>query len=161
MATASTQPRGDRVVLVAFFLLAFGFSWAVWLPAAAASRGLLAWEVPSWLGVLLGSFGPTLAALPVTAVTAGRAGLRGLLGRLLIWRVGLHWYAFALVWPAVHSLAATAIQILLGAQPRTLPTRPFCNSTRSHLRRSLAAHGHSCQWSTFSKRWWAAPWARR
>jgi membrane protease YdiL (CAAX protease family) len=114
MATANTQPRGDRATLVAFLLLAFGLSWAVWLPAAAASRGLLAWEGPSWLSGLLGAFGPTLAALLVTTVAAGRAGLRGLLGRLLIWHVGLRWYAFALLWPAVHSLAATAIHVLLG-----------------------------------------------
>ena len=33
----------------------------------------------------------------MTAVTEGRAGVRRLLGRLVLWRVGVRWYLFALV----------------------------------------------------------------
>jgi membrane protease YdiL (CAAX protease family) len=40
---------------------------------------------------------PTVAALIVTALTSGRAGVRALLRKLLIWRVGLRWYAVAIL----------------------------------------------------------------
>jgi membrane protease YdiL (CAAX protease family) len=90
---------------------------AAWLPATLASRGLLGWELPPELSRLLGTFGPSLAALLVTAATSGRRGLRALLARLAIWRVGVGWYAVALLWPAAHSLATTGVHVLLGAAP--------------------------------------------
>jgi membrane protease YdiL (CAAX protease family) len=123
-AAGRADRRGeDRRLLLGFFALAFGLSWAVWLPAAAASRGLLAWNVPLETSRAVGVFGPAAAALLVAAAAGGRAGLRALLGRLLIWRVGLGWYAFALLWPAVHGLATAAVHVLLGA-PRPDFARP-------------------------------------
>jgi uncharacterized protein len=91
-------------------------SWAAWLPTTVASRGLPGWDLPPELSRPLGAFGPTLAALLVTAVHGGPRGVRALLARLAIWRVGLGWYAFALVWPAAHSLATTGVHVLLGGQ---------------------------------------------
>jgi membrane protease YdiL (CAAX protease family) len=41
--------------------------------------------------------GPTLSAFIMTAATEGRAGLRRLLGRYVLWRVGIRWYLFALL----------------------------------------------------------------
>lgn len=38
----------------------------------------------------------TLAGVILTAIVAGKAGLRDLFGRLLIWRVGIGWWGFAL-----------------------------------------------------------------
>ena len=40
--------------------------------------------------------GPTLAALIVTGVTEGRAGVKQFLKRFIQWRVGLPWYLVAL-----------------------------------------------------------------
>jgi hypothetical protein len=39
-------------------------------------------------------FGPTLAALIMTAAIEGKAGVRRLLSRLVLWRVGIQWYLF-------------------------------------------------------------------
>jgi hypothetical protein len=75
--------------LLSFFVLAFARSWITWLPAAAASRGPLVWPVPPELSRMAGAFGPAVAALLVTIAVGGGAGLRGLLGRIRIWRVGL------------------------------------------------------------------------
>jgi membrane protease YdiL (CAAX protease family) len=41
--------------------------------------------------------GPTLSAFIMTATTEGRAGVRKLLGRYVLWRVGLRWYVIALL----------------------------------------------------------------
>ena len=54
----------------------------------------------------LGTFGPGLAAILVTALISGGAGIRKLLGSLLIWRVGFQWWLVALLLPALIYLAA-------------------------------------------------------
>ena len=62
-------------------------------------------------------FGPFLAALIVLAVTEGKSGVTGLLRRMVRWRVGLQWYAVALLLPILVTLAAAALNVfLLGAQ---------------------------------------------
>jgi len=65
--------------------------------------------------MLLALFGPAAAAIIVTASTDGRAGIRGLLGRLAIWRVGLRWYSGALGLPALLSLGAVGLSLVHGA----------------------------------------------
>jgi membrane protease YdiL (CAAX protease family) len=61
---------------------------------------------------------PFLAAFFVLAVTEGKSGVLGLLRRMVRWRVGLRWYAVALLLPVVITLTAVAINVLLlGAQP--------------------------------------------
>ena len=87
--------------MIAFFTLAYGFSWAMLL----VLYGLLG--LPSALAILLQTLGPTLAAVVVAGVLEGRAGPRRLLARVRIWRVARGFYLFALVGiPAVTVLAA-------------------------------------------------------
>src|SRR5829696_6140236 len=61
-------------------------------------------------------FGPFLAALVILAITSGKTGIAGLLRRMMRWRVGLRWYAVALLLPVAISLAAAVFNVLLGAQ---------------------------------------------
>ncbi|MBU0702869.1 MAG: CPBP family intramembrane metalloprotease [Chloroflexi bacterium] len=124
MASAISIPSKPRS-LVVFFALAFGISWAVWVPAALASYGLVSFQVDSTLSGLLGVFGPFVATLITTAIYDGRAGFSTLFKRLLTWRVGIQWYLFVLLWPAVLSLAKTAIAILLGSAAPDFSQPPF------------------------------------
>jgi len=63
-------PSRRRRELIAFFLLAHAFLWAVEIPIALSQRGLIAVRVP--LAVhYIASFGPFLAALVVTLVAEG------------------------------------------------------------------------------------------
>jgi len=50
--------------------------------------------------------GPSVAGLLMISLVSGKAGLRELLSRLLRWRVGARWYAFAIL-PAPILAAAT------------------------------------------------------
>ena len=94
-----------RHPLIAFFVLAFALSWWGWiLYAFGLSPAPIA------------SFGPFLAALVVLAITQGKSGIGGLLRRMVRWRVGLRWYAVALLLPVGIALAATALNVLLGAR---------------------------------------------
>jgi uncharacterized protein len=58
------------------------------------------------LGIFLG---PTLAAFVMTGATEGRVGVRRLLHRIVLWRVGLRWYLFALIGVPVVMALGTLI----------------------------------------------------
>jgi membrane protease YdiL (CAAX protease family) len=96
-----------RYPLITFFVLAFVLSWWPWI--------LYSYDLAP--NPIVG-FGPFLAAMVVLAVTEGKSGVIGLLRRMVRWRVGLQWYAAALLLPIVVTLTAAALNVLLlGAQP--------------------------------------------
>ncbi len=86
-----------RHPLPAFFVIAFALTWAT---------------VP--FGVFMAA-GPLVAALIVTGVVDGRVGLRELWSRMLRWRVGLRWYAAAILIPLGVGLATGGLNVALGA----------------------------------------------
>ncbi|MEP7330483.1 MAG: type II CAAX endopeptidase family protein [Terracoccus sp.] len=95
-----------RRPLVAFFSLAMGLSWLLWLPYVLSNSGLgvLDFDYPKVLGltqlvgVMPGAYaGPLSAAFLVTAIAEGRPGLRAWRRRLTHWRVGWRWYLAVLV----------------------------------------------------------------
>ena len=92
--------------LVTFFVLAYALSWWAWIPYAIG-----AFPTP------IASFGPFLAAIVVLALTEGKSGLLGLFRRMVRWRVAPGWYVVALLLPAVLAVAATVLNVLLGAEP--------------------------------------------
>jgi CAAX protease family protein len=83
-----------RHPLAAYFVIACAVSWLSVSPLVAAGLGVfdLGWS-PSWHA--LGALGPALAAVVVTAISAGRAGLSEFWGRLVHWRVSLVWWLLA------------------------------------------------------------------
>jgi hypothetical protein len=117
----SPEPRS----LVVFFVLAFGISWAVWIPTALASYGLGLFSINLAVSGLLGAFGPFFAALITTGIYDGRAGFSALYKRLLTWRVGIQWYLFVLFLPAVLSLAKTGVAVGLGSAAPDFSQPPF------------------------------------
>ncbi|MGE0552541.1 MAG: lysostaphin resistance A-like protein [Gemmatimonadales bacterium] len=82
----------DRHPALCFTGLAYLLSWAIWIPTVRVflSQPAPTITVPLLLGALVGSYGPTGAALIVAAVTEGREGVVALLRRFLRWRpIGL------------------------------------------------------------------------
>src|SRR5919112_4879873 len=94
-----------RYPIITFFVLAYALSW--W--------GVILYTINHDLPPVA-SFGPFLAALVVLAITHGKAGVLGLLKRVVRWRVGPAWYAAALGLPVAITLCATVLNVLLGAQ---------------------------------------------
>ena len=99
-----------RYPLVFYFLIAFSFSWLMFLPGVLTYYGVLNIS-DSLVGVLgiTGLLGPILSGFVMTAVTEGRAGIRRWLGRIVLWRVGLRWYLFALIGLPLAMVLATII----------------------------------------------------
>ena len=95
-----------------FFLLTFVISWSAWIPMVFSGK-------ESMVLRSIGTFGPLLSALILTALREGRTGLRDLFRKFLIWRVSPAWYAVALLSTAVLVLAALGIHRATGgAAPR-------------------------------------------
>lgn len=119
----------NRHPLAAFLVLAYAFSWSWWVPLALS--GAVVEPAAFAPRYLPGLVGPLVAAVAVTAITGGRAGLRDLLARMLRWRVGLRWYAVAVLAPlglfALTLAATTTMPDLadLGRYPALPATSPL------------------------------------
>jgi len=98
-----------RYPLITFFVLAYALAWWIWI--------LYAFNI-TFLGPIF-ALGPFLAAIIVTMLTRGTVGLKALLSRMVRWRVGLSWYAAALLLPVAVYVVAVALNILLGARAST------------------------------------------
>lgn len=112
--------------LASFFVLAYLISWALWLPLVVTGDGS-----PTGLAfapLLLGSLVPSAVAIVLVASQYGKAGVGTLLRRLLIWRVGLGWWA-AIIALSALSLGAVGVHVLLGGDSpdvtATIPAAAF------------------------------------
>jgi hypothetical protein len=81
-------------------------------PIFAVNAGLLpeGWDQ-------LGALSAGLAGIILAAVEGRRGGVRELLRRFLIWRVGIQWWAYALFFPIALSVASLYLFQLLGGPP--------------------------------------------
>jgi len=70
--------------LVAYFILAYGFSWSIGVPLALINQGFIPAILPQWTHYLI-AFGPMLSALIVTWVSQGLPGLKDLGKRMHKW----------------------------------------------------------------------------
>lgn len=92
--------------VISLLVLALIFGTA---PALIVATGLLS---PAW--TQLGAFSSSLAAIVLVVIEGRKGGLRELLSRILIWRVGIQWWAFALFFMIVPSVASLYLFNLLG-----------------------------------------------
>src|SRR5512134_3381399 len=78
-------------------------------PLVAINAGLLPEAADQ-----LGAFSASLAAIILAAIEGRKGGVRELLGRFLIWRVGLRWWAFALLSTVIPSVLGLYLFQMLG-----------------------------------------------
>jgi uncharacterized protein len=102
-----------------FTINAIGISWLCWLPLVAADHGIgpLQPSVAPLL-IVLGTFGPFFAAVGMVARRSGFRGLAEFIGQAFRWRVGIQWYAAALLAPALIRIVVLSVHVLKGG---TLP----------------------------------------
>jgi len=67
------------------------------------------------IGIELTAYAPTLAALAVAGLMPSGGGIKRLLRPVIRWRVGVHWYAIALVGPSLLFLVGDVIRLAIGA----------------------------------------------
>lgn len=122
---------GGRWAWPLFLVLAYGITWAVQIPAYLhlVPRGIAPTNETNFLvlstgggepGTILAvvllcfSFGPSVAGVVVTALEAGRPGLRSLFARLFKGRIPGKWILFVLLFPVVLGVAALALGWVIG-----------------------------------------------
>ena len=107
--------QSRRSQLAAFFCLAYGISWALWLGLAVFSV-----SITTMVGAVvnvLAIAGPSIAALLIT-LWLGRGRLRELLAGLSVARLSGPWLAVALILPPVLMCIAIAGSVVLLGAPR-------------------------------------------
>jgi membrane protease YdiL (CAAX protease family) len=110
--------RQHPVISMSILILMFAWPGMIW--EALYSRGLVPTQSPIVLSLLIG-WVPGITALAVSAVLAGRAGVRQLLGRFLIWRVGVQWYLVGFFLLAGIILGGIGLHVLFGGAMPAIP----------------------------------------
>jgi membrane protease YdiL (CAAX protease family) len=112
MLRARHSPTRSAVV---FTVYAIAISWICWLPVVASDHGVgHVGPAVSPLLIMLGTFGPLFAAVTMVARRSGFNGVGQFVGQVFKWRVGIRWYFFALVAPALIRIAVLYIHVLKG-----------------------------------------------
>jgi len=105
------RPFLKQHALIAGLILIFAFTWPVDLGLAAYSRGLINFNIPEVVGIMVG-YGIVIATILITAIVSGREGVTALMRRFLIWRVGWNWYIAVLFLPPVLMVLAIGLNSL-------------------------------------------------
>ena len=100
-------PLHQRYPIRSFLLLAYGLSWLCWLPIIdRISSNPFKSEPEVLVRLLLGGYGPSVAALILIAATGGRRAMRRLFERFRLRGSGRVGHAVALGWsPVLMSLS--------------------------------------------------------
>ena len=106
-----------------FVVGAYAVTWVFLGPFFYVLNVKYGGQMQSWMWAwvpfaFLGGWGPTLAALVVTARAEGRPGVRRLLRSVSKWRVSVRWYVLVVAFPpAVTALSFLVIDRGLGTLP--------------------------------------------
>jgi membrane protease YdiL (CAAX protease family) len=123
-----------RHPVVSLYVLLFLLGWPAQILDALAWHGF-APRPPMLLTVATG-LTPAIAAIILTAILAGRAGVKELFHRFLIWRVGIHWYMVGLFLLAAVILGGIGLHILFGG---AIPEVPIAGAPLSLILFAFAA----------------------
>lgn len=114
MRTTQRSSVAHRFPLLLYFGLAYAITWSIAAPLAIAAQNVVDLQLPQAIHYLA-QIGPAVAAIIVTALTEGSAGLRDLGGRVVKWRVGAKWILISAGSPiALFIVAAVAARIVDG-----------------------------------------------
>ena len=130
----TTKAFIKRHPLLSYIALTFAISWGGILLVVGGPGGIVGRgeqiERLFLLVFLANLAGPPIAGILLTAILDGGAGLRGLLFRMVRWRVGVRWYAVALLTTPV---LATMVLCLLSLISRDFVPGIVTSSDRATL----------------------------
>ncbi len=104
-----TKNNIENKQIIVFFALSYIISWPLWILSDVFNSSLL--EV-------LGRFGPLVSAVIITATTNGLLGIKQIIKKFCIWKIGFRWYVLCFLSTAVIAMIAIDInQIITGVNP--------------------------------------------
>ncbi|WP_276388340.1 CPBP family intramembrane glutamic endopeptidase [Eudoraea chungangensis] len=102
-----STPNADNKKVYKYFLLTFCISWTLWSPFYFSEEVNEIWVLP-------GAWGPTIAALLLTFLDKGKEGVRILLRKILIWKLPIKYYLFAIFGILAIGVLSILIYRLIG-----------------------------------------------
>jgi uncharacterized protein len=112
-----------RHPVLSYFALTFSISWSALLVVVGGPGGIpsTSEDIPRLFpAVYLATVaGPSLSSMLLTGLVSGRSGYRELVSRLLRWRIGVRWYAVAVLTAPFSVLAPLLVLSLVS--PEFLP----------------------------------------
>ncbi len=99
--------------LVVFFVLAFAFSWLLWLIGVLQSADVFSQLLPNMVWVVIGAHGPLVAAFGLTFARGGGTAARQLLRAGFVVRIPPVWWAMLLLSPFILSGLAVWLSVAL------------------------------------------------
>jgi membrane protease YdiL (CAAX protease family) len=109
-----------RNPLISMYVIMFTLAWSVMIPQSLYSQGVLSEPIPELFEILTG-WSPIIASILVTVVVAGRVGVRELMRRFLIWRVGFRWYFVGVFLLAFIILGGIGLHVAFGGAMPIIP----------------------------------------
>jgi membrane protease YdiL (CAAX protease family) len=110
-----------RHQVLTYFVLVIALSWGAIL-LVTGGVGPIGSTDPRFLFIALTApVAPAIVGLLLTGLVGGRAGYRDLLARLRRWRVGMRWYAFALLTAPLLTVTAAVVLALALHSTEFLP----------------------------------------
>lgn len=119
-SAVSDEYRMPFPSLIPFLLISFGLAWGILglyiflSDRMQASFGQLTGNHPLFF---LAVYAPAIAAFILVARAGGIAGLRGFLGRALLWRCGTAWYFFLIIVLPLVFIGGSALRGNLFTEP--------------------------------------------
>lgn len=99
-----------------FVLIAYGFSWLFWVPEALIEKNI--WAAPEGikniLALNLGAWGPLIGAIVTTFIYQKGAGVKTLLKRGFMLRLGKWWWVVLLAFPGLIG-GSLALSVFFGS----------------------------------------------
>jgi membrane protease YdiL (CAAX protease family) len=99
--------------LASYVLINYTISWAFLYPCYQLLLAAKGSFPPLALFGLIGSCGPSIAALIILSLTEGKVGVTAALGKFTLWRAPLRWYLLVLFLP----MAVYGVAVLLHIHP--------------------------------------------
>jgi membrane protease YdiL (CAAX protease family) len=122
-AMTSVRAFVNRYAVQIYYLLTFAISWGGILVVVGGPSGLTEasqnFDAQLPMGILAMLLGPSISGILMTLVVEGTPGLRGFWSRLIKWRLGVRWYAIALLMAPI--LMPTLLIALSQFSPEFVP----------------------------------------
>jgi membrane protease YdiL (CAAX protease family) len=111
-----------RNQLLVMYVIMFVLAWPGLVWEVLYSQGMAPSQSPVYVSIFTG-WAPGIAAVVVTAIAVGKSGVKDLLGRFLVWKVGVQWYAVAFFLLAAVILGGIGMQVLFGGTVPAIPAK--------------------------------------
>lgn len=112
----------DRNQLLVMYIIMFALAWPGLIWEVLYSQGIASTQSPVYVSIFTG-WAPGIAAVTVTAIIAGKSGVKSLLRRFLVWKVGVQWYIVVFFLLAAVILGGIGMQVLFGGTVPVIPAK--------------------------------------